>query len=474
MYEYSTFSGGQSNETLPFARPIKSVVLSFNSTSYDRILAIMSLLDAEGNVVAASLCDQLKTSLPKNQIAIKLPEIESAKPLAATLATRALCEASQESWRKKPGDLSNPEISQALAPFFSDPVNNDYLKLGNQEFFSTLGPTTKKSIVACIPDGQQLRYEESSVKRFVEANIGESTSSAVSENWIEFSPANPVNHWGSRGNREALARCANTWRERQKMEMRDVTQLLSGDAKSYPNIEEFAQLIMPAARNNHYNSQAAYTNYRGMGELLGSLTDTQIERLRDGSMIPYRELSKTQQSFCESIVYGVPFHRVIGGDALSWEPTIELPNGLNDTMGITAKIINERYLVAHDPNEPPENDIRETMKLDERSERFNGAILGCGAYARANRWMKFEFRTRRRFALRCYLTKGHYYSVDYYDPIQPDTGKRLTVDQLSPALVAKIFKLNRSFNSRVVVTTDKDGNRRGRTETYIEAKKKKK
>ena len=473
-YEYSTFTGGQSNETLPFARPIKSVVLSFNYTSYDRILAIMSLLDDKRHVVAASLCDQFKASIPKDQPAIKLPEIESAFPLPSTLPTRAFRQASQESWRKKPGDPSNPEISQALAPFFIDPINNDFLKLGNQEFFSMLGPTTKRSIVACIPDGQQLRYEETSVKRFVEAKIGESSSSTVSENWIEFFPSNPVNHWGSRGNREALARCAKTWRARGKMEMRNVTQLLSGDAQSYPNIEEFAQLIMPAARNNHYNSQAAYTIYRGMGELLGSLTEPQIERLRHGSIIPYRELSKPQRGYCEAIVYGVPFHRVIGGDAISWEPTIELPNGLNDKVGITAKVIDEHYLVAHDPEEPPYDDIRETMELDERPERFNGAVLGCGNYAQANRWMKFDFRTRKRFALRCYLTKGHYYSVDYYEPISPDKGQRLTVDQLSPDLVAHIKKENRAFYSRAVRYIGPDGKTWVRTERYQEPKKKKK
>ncbi len=471
-YEQSILTDGGANATLPFARPVASVVLSFNATSYDSALAVMSLLDDRGQVVAAMLCDQVRLSLPKRQPVINLPEIESANLVSTSRQTRALFDASEQHRHKKPGHLSDQEISEALAPYFNDPENNDFLKLGNQEFLSFLGPATKRSIVACIPDGQFLHWDETRVKRFVEAGIGDATTSAVSENWIEFFPRNPASHWQSQGNREALARCAKAWSATQTMPMRDVVHLFPGGSIGYPNILEFAQLAMPPARNLHYNSQVAYTNYRGMGELLGSLTDAQMKLLLHGTMIRYRDLSKAQRSYCEAIVYGVPFHRIIGGTG-AWEPTIELPNGLNDNLGITAQYIDEKYLLAHDPEEPPYDDIRETMALDEQPERFNGAQRDCGNYARANRWMKFDFRTRRRFALRCYLTKGHYYSVDYYDPISPDKGQRLTVDQLSPSLVAKIKKANGAFNSRVVVTIDKNGDRHGRTETYQEPKKKK-
>ena len=113
------------------------------------------------------------------------------------------------------------------------------------------------------------------------------------------------------------------------------------------------------------------------------------------------------------------------------------------------------------------------MDLDKRAERFNGFGLRCGNYARANRWMKFDFRTRRRFALRCYLTKDHYYSVDYYEPMSPDKGQRLTVDQLQPSLVARIVKENLSFNSRPIKYI-KDGMTYVRWEKYIEPTKKKK
>lgn len=472
-YEYSYFSGANANATLPFALPVLSIVLSFNSTSYNRIVVIMSLVDGKGRVVAALQCDAIDASLPKGQPASSFPELERIRVPIATLPTRALREASQDKWQIKPSDLTNPEISKALAPYFNDPVNNDFLKLGNQEFFSILGPAMKRSIVACIPDGQMLRYELASVRQFADAKVGESTSNAISENWIEFFPKNPVDHWRSRGNREALARCAKTWRENGTMTMRDVTQLLPMDANCYPNIQEFAQLMMPSARNRSYSAQVAYTNYSGMGTLLSSLTDSQIKQLLHGSKILYKDLSRAQRSYCEAIVYGVPFHRVIGGDSAlpsGWEPTLELPNGLLDTMGITAQYIEEKYLLAHDGDEPPFSDLRETMELDERAERFNGAVLGCGNYARANRWMKFEFRTRRRFALRCYLTNGHYYSVDYYDPIQPDKGQRLTVDQLSPSLLAKILKMNRTFNSRSIKYIGKDGQTWMKTETYKQPK----
>lgn len=474
-YEYSYFNGGSANVTLPFARPVRSIVLSFNSTSYNRIVAILSLVDDKGKVVAALQCDAITSSLQTGPPASSFPELEKIPLPVASLPTRALREASLDKWQIKPTDLTNPEISKALAPYFNDPVNNDFLKLGNQEFFSILGPTVKRSVIACIPDGQMLRYELASVKQFANAEVGEYTSSVVSENWIEFFPKNPVDHWRSRGNREALARCAKTWNEKGTMAMRDVTELLPMDASYYPNIQEFAQLMMSSARNRNYNAQVAYTNYRGMGKLLGSLTGNQIKQLLHGSKILYRDLGKAQRTYCEAIVYGVPFHRVIGGDSAlpsGWEPTLELPNGLLETMGITGQYIEEKYLLAHDANEPPINDLRETMELDARAERFNGAMLGCGNYARANRWMKFEFRTRRRFALRCYLTKGHYYSIDYYDPIQPDKGQRLTVDQLSPSLLAKILKMNRAFNSRSVQYIGKDGQTWVKTETYKESKKK--
>ena len=477
QFESSVLNCNRSNATLPFARPLKSLVLSFSGRIYGSIFVTMALVNDLGQVVAAWTCDSVHVDPPRSSQNIKLAEIEHAIPQPPRISTRAFFEARQQGWQKKPGDLTEQEVSNALAPYFDDPVNHDFLNLGNQEFLSTLGATLRRSIIACVPDGQYLPYSEQSIERFANAGIGDATSSRISNAWVEFFPTKPASHWRNRGNREALARCAKGWREHRTIPMGDFALLVNEDATADSWIREFAQLMMPRARNDHSNSQVAHTSAKGMGPLLASLTDSQTRDLLTGKTIRYRNLRTNQRRYCESILFGVSAYRNIGGEATTqtgWEPTLELPTGLNDQMGITAKMIDEHYLIAHDTKEAPDNDIRETMALDNRPERFNGAELGCGNYARANRWMKFEFRTRRRFALKCYLTKGHYYCVDYYEPMQPDTGKRITVDQLSPSLLAKILKMNFSFNSRAVEYIGKDGQTWVRTETYKEPKQKKK
>ena len=484
QYEYSYPISDRSNSTLPFTRPVKSVVLTFSGMAYDNTFPALSLVDNLGRVVSASWFDPLAMnrrtqnsilSLPELKH-VALPELTSLAPAPPRTATKAFRQASNSAWQIEPGDLSESEIGTALAPYFDDPINHDFLSFGNQEFLSILGENLHRSVIACIPDDQYFTYDERDVGRFVNGGIGDSTSSRISDSWVEFFPNSPAGHWRNRGNREALARCAKEWRNRGKIPMRDFLQLTNGISRTTSRIQAFAQLIMPQARHEHGNSQTGFTDAIGMAGLLGSLTDIQQRTLLKGKTIPYRDLGSEQRKYCESILYGVVADHVIGGfpkDLSRWDPTLELPNGIDDGAGITAQIIDEKYLIAHDQDKPSSDDVRETMKLDARPERFNGQVLGCGDYARANRWMKFDFRTRRRFALKCYLTKGHYYCVDYYEPMELDKGQRLTVDQLPPRLVAKIVKENPSFNSRPIKYT-KGGKNLVRWERYVEPKKKKK
>lgn len=476
QFEFEIFRDHGSNGTLPFARPIKTIILTFTGGSYHTVKAVMSLVDDRGRVAAAALCGVLKVESHESQPEIDLPRLANMPAPAQYLPTRALCEATDREWNKSSNALTESEISKALAPYFDDPVNHDFLHLGNQEFLEAIGPAFHRSVIACVPDGQYMPYQEQSVANFVNARIGDDTSCAVTADWIEFFPTNAADHWRNRGHREVLARCAKTWREQGRLTMQDVVNLTPPGANSYSRLEEFAQLMMPSARHNHYNAQFAFTNFSGMRELLGSLSDGQLNALHSGAMIRYGDLSQSQRRACESIVYGSPANRMIGGKSANvnaWEPTLELPNGLNPKLGIRAKFVTEHYVIAHDPNEPPDKDIRETIGLDSRPERFNGQMLTCGNYARANRWMKFEFRTRQRFSLRCYLTRTHYYSVDYYEPMSPDKGQRLTVDQLPKDLVAQMEKQNHAFNSRIIMIRGADGQERMKVEKYQKPKRKK-
>lgn len=378
---------------------------------------------------------------PKRIPVIGKPAIPAPRP-----ATRAFWEAVRP---YKP-TMTPGEIDRQLAPYFDDPVHHDLLNLGNQEDLAAVGPATGRSVIACLPDEAISSYSNGRLDRYLEFGTKFETTTRINGEWIEYSPASFVDHWGSRCNRQAIAQIAKELRTQGEASAPTVASTLPRVQKDLAFFWQNLQIINPYGRGGHESPWHLMTLSPGFTTLFQTLSVTQWGDLKRGLRIPYSHLTAEQQQASAKVINSVPRAAFSSPRTLSglarWEPTEELANGLNDGGGLSGEEGSYDICVAHDPTERPQRDLVEMVNVTPTENLENALSPPCDVRAHCNRFMRFEMRKWRYLFLKCFLKGNHYYLGAFYPPIQPDTGKRLRYEQLPKRVQIALRRGNPGFD----------------------------
>ncbi len=411
----------------------------------DRFAFDFYLLDKSKRVIGSS-SDSIADHRAESAEPSRIPVICKPATPAARPATRAFWEAV----RTYDPPMAPREIDRLLAPYFDDPVHYDLLNLGNQEALQAVGSVTGKSVVACIPDEGVSNYPNFDLDRYLKLGTRFETTTRLNGEWIEYSPASFVDHWGSRCDRQAIARFAREFRTNGVASAPTVAATLPRVQKDLAFFWQNLQIINPPGRNGHQSAWHLMTLSPGFTTLFQTLSLTQWSDLKRGFRIPYSQLTAEQLQACAKVILAVPTtafsspRNVIG--LARWEPTEELANGLNDGGGLSGEEGSYDICVAHDPTEPPERDLVEMVNVTPTENLENAASSPCGIRARCKRFMRFEMRKWHYLFLKCFLKGNHYYLGAFYPPIQPDTGKRLRYEELPKRVQFALRKDNPGFD----------------------------
>ncbi len=450
LYRNQYAYADQATSWLPFESEASRILLTFE-VSNDSLRVQMVLLDKKGRVVAwlpTPYSTDWRTKV--NPISNLVESIASMHEIQPRVETRAFWTA-HAAFVSLKQPVTNSEISRLLAPYFDDPVNHDFLNLGNQEFLDAVGPAIGRSVIACLPDQSALSWDQRDPKDYFRTLPSSERSQNLTENWLEIFPSEPFHHWNSRVDRQSATRFTREVRTGQPVRLATFASVLP-QVRYYESahLKSFLDYMNPDARNNNATGEWLANDFPGYRPLAISLTQDQWKTLHQGKTLEYSSLSNQQQQWCLDLLLSSPGAKYYGGrtppGTPNLDPTFELANGLPHHLGITFESVDHEVWVAYDPENSREARPNHYIDFVDRPEIVAETGGLCGNYSRCNRSMLFEPRTWHRETLKFYLSPGHYHALDYYQPLSPDKGIRLKADQLSHRVLNRLRRDNPTFD----------------------------
>ena len=230
--------------------------------------------------------------------------------------------------------------SPTLQKFLLDPVNNDFLWFGNHEMLEDVSKGQSKSVVACLPDFADVLYKQDlTIDKQLEGDWPNRLALRQDVNWMTFFPKDFSDHRLHRGDRKALGDYLDEIRLHKRYDIILYSRFKLGDS----NMAD-AFLVYIAPKYCNYGSGCQTPFQSAFTKLLVILSVDQLNRLKNGQVIPYRDLHADQQSLCAQIINGARVNVETEGNAD--------PSALNgdfltgEGLGLTTK--TEDYVFMHD------------------------------------------------------------------------------------------------------------------------------
>ncbi|CAN5553473.1 hypothetical protein BH11ARM1_BH11ARM1_06890 [soil metagenome] len=378
--------------TLPYSKRPLSTILTVSCYSEGAYRMDLHMYDSHGAAVMSFDCDNISTSdyeyVPTEANPPKI------NPSAETLAL----------WKRAEGSGQSviPSINE-LERFFDDPVKNDWLWIGNQESLTALANRSGKSVIACLTDQCVQSWSSELSMKFEE--LTRHDSSGV----IRLMPKSFTKNWIKRVDRHSMAEFIRQERAGSPDLLTFVRMTAHcGDSPDRTYGAVFAQLANPDFRQSRGSYELPFQT--GFQELAATLSKMQLVRIGRGETIRYSELSPPQLGIARRIVYGIRVNVSVNGES-DFEfdehgATMELPNGILTGTGISGKIGNDRILLFHNDEAPPDDEFyRVNLEKDNNGFYWSGPgpRLPKGGIANAT----YTVNPQQILELRCGLKGTH-------------------------------------------------------------------
>ena len=422
--------------TRPMTEGPTNAVISFENSYGNSFLCTLSFYGDRGNLVArhSSYVDYSfgRSFDEKKKIS------RDVEPSADTRALWTFYNQTEEYSEAKPP----AEAIQAMQRYYNDPINNDPLRIGNQELLDSIAKSKGKSVIACLPDSTLAAYQQDfSTDKFLKVIERAETKVQESDRWIEIEPTDRKQHWYCRLDRQSMANFSKEYRRAGKVDMSLFVPLECGEF-GYPAESNLGGFIKEMMTKNEWFGTPNSSCYN---HLFLSLSDRQWARMQRGEIIPYRELTEGQLQLISKIAFREFEYGYYGGEAPSQlakhDPTFELPNGILGGGGLGGEIVYDELLVTHqNPPDPKEEKYeRSGINLAERKEKYKSMPSMCGMRSYIPKSSLFEFRKQKRYSLKVHLSPGHYYVGDFIEPLPPSNGsRRYRYEELQPTMISRI------------------------------------